>query len=48
MTSEGLEEIFLGDFADTAGVDGGLNRGSSVCRPGARTPIVASGNFIDP
>jgi hypothetical protein len=44
MTSEGLEEMFEGDFADkcakkhSAGVDGGLGGGSSVRRHGSKDP----------
>jgi hypothetical protein len=52
MTSEGLGEVFKGDFTDTyAGkcplvLMGGRMNPSSVRRRGARTPIGASNKFI--
>ena len=51
MTSEGLGEMFEGDYADMCAGKyplvsmGGLAEGLACAEPGARTPICASGNF---
>jgi hypothetical protein len=51
MTSEGLKEMFEGDYADmcagkfSASVDGWPGRTARVPDQGERTPIGASGNF---
>jgi hypothetical protein len=51
MTSEGLGEMFVGDFADTCSekfrlvLMGGRVEGLACADPGARTSIGASGNF---
>ena len=53
MTSEGLGEMFEGDTADLCAGKfplvsmGGRAEGLSYADPGARTPIGASGNFVD-
>jgi hypothetical protein len=39
-------QFFRGYFDPYAGVDGGLSEGSSMCRPGKRTPIDTSVNFV--
>ena len=48
LTSEGVGEMFEGDFADTSPistyVDGGRAEGLAFADPGARTPIGVSGN----
>ena len=44
MTSEGLGEIFEGDFVDLV-LMGGQAEGLACAYPGARTPIGASGNY---
>ena len=52
MTSEGLGEMFEGDFADTCGGKfplmymGGQAEGLACADPGVRTPIGASGNYL--
>ena len=52
MTSEGLGEMFEGDSADTCTGKfplvsmGGRAEGLARADPGARTPIVDSGNFL--
>ena len=52
MTSEGLGEMFEGDSADTCAGNfplvsmGGITEGLAWADPGARTPIGASGNFL--
>ena len=51
MTSEGLGEMFEGDFADTCAGKfplvsmGGRADGLACADPGGRTPIDASGNY---
>ena len=51
MTSEGLGEMFEGDSADMCAGKfplvsmGGRAEGLACADPGARTPIVTSGNF---
>ena len=51
MTSEGLGELFEGDFADTCAEKiplvsmGARAEGLACADPGARTPIGASGNY---
>ena len=51
MTSEGLGEMFEGDYADTCGgkfllmLMGGRAEGLTCADPGGRTPIGLSGNF---
>ena len=53
MASEGLGEIFEGDFADTfvkkfpLMLIGGPNRGSSMRRPGSDDPPRREWKFID-
>ena len=52
MTSEGLEEMFEGDSADTCAGKlplvsmRGRAEGLVCADPGARTPIGASGNLV--
>ena len=52
MISEGLGEMFEGDFADTCAGKfplvsmGGLAEGLACADPGARTPIGTSGNLF--
>ena len=50
LTSEGVGEMFDGDFADTSPistyVDGGPSGGSSVCRPGSEDPCRRERKFI--
>jgi hypothetical protein len=52
MTSEGSGAMFEGDFADTCagkfplGSMGGQVEGLACVDPGARTPIVTSGNVM--
>ena len=52
MTSEGLGEMFEGDYADMCAGKfplvsmGGRAEGLACADPGARTPIGASGNFL--
>ena len=51
MTSDGLGEMFKGDYADTLARKfslvsmGGRAEGLACAEPGARTPIGVSGNF---
>ena len=51
MTPEGLGEMFEGDSADRCGKKipllwiGGRAEGLASADPGARTPIITSGNF---
>ena len=45
MTSEGLWEIFEGDFASLS-LMGGRAEGLACADPGARPPIGACGNFL--
>ena len=53
MTSEGLGEMFEGDSADMCAGKfpivsmGGRAEGLACTDPGARTPIGASGNFLN-